>query len=138
MNVEADKAAIEKMSAHWLEAMNQGGEAGADGYAGFVTEDAVFLPPNAERIDGRAGVRDAMLEFTTSDDFSISWRPTRIEILDDGGLALAIGEYQYSLRDPEGNLVSDKGKYFEKLTKQADGSWLCSVGMWNSDLPSTG
>lgn len=135
MNVEAERAAIEKMSANWLEAMRKGGEAGADGYAEFVTEDAVFLPPNSERIDGRAAVRDAMFEFTNADDFDISWSPTRVEILDDGGLALAIGEYQYSLRDSDGNLVSDKGKYFDKFTKQADGSWLCSVGMWNSDLP---
>lgn len=137
MNAESEKAAIEKLSADWLEAMRQGGEAGADGYAQFVTEDAVFLPPNAERIDGRARVRDAMLEFTSSDDFAISWRPTQIEILDDGGLALAIGEYQYSLKNPEGKLVSDKGKYFDQFRKQADGSWLCYVGMWNSDLPST-
>ena len=133
MDVEAERAAVEKMSADWLEAMRQGGQAGADRYAEFVTEDAIFLPPNAERVDGRVGVRDLMSELTTADDFSISWKPTRIDILSGGEFALAIGEYEYSLKDAWGNLVSDRGKFFDKFTKQTDGSWLCSIGMWNSD-----
>ena len=135
MNVDAEKAAIEKMSADWLEATRQGGEAGADGYVKFVTEDAVFLPPNAERIDGRAGVRDLMLEFTTAEDFSITWSTTQIDVAADGKHAHGIGKFEYSLKDAEGNTVSDKGKWFDAFEKQADGTWLCSVGMWNSDLP---
>ena len=58
VDVEAEKVAIEKMVADWLEVTSQGGEAGADGYVTFVTEDTVFLPPNVVRVDGRAGVRD--------------------------------------------------------------------------------
>lgn len=61
VDVAAEKAAIEKMIADWVVATNKPGEEGADGYASFVTEDAVWLPSNAERVDGRAGVREWIL-----------------------------------------------------------------------------
>ncbi len=138
VDIDAEKAAIEKMLADMLEVTKQGGEAGADGYATFVTEDAVFLPPNAVRIDGRAGVREMMLEFTLAEDFSIAWNATSIDVAANGKLAYVIGEFEYSLKDAAGNPVSDNGKWFDVFEKQADGSWLVSVGMFNSDLPAVG
>jgi ketosteroid isomerase-like protein len=138
VDVDAEKAAIEKTVADWLEVTSQGGEAGADGYASFVTEDAVYLPPNAVRVDGRAGVREMILGFTLAEDFSITWNAIDIEVAADGKLAYAIGKYEYSLKDAAGNPVSDRGKWFDVFEKQADGSWLCSVVMFNSDLPVAG
>jgi uncharacterized protein (TIGR02246 family) len=138
VDVDAEKAAIEKILADWLEATSQGGEAGADGYATFVTEDAVFLPPHALRVDGREGVREMMLGFTSAEDFSVTWNATSIDVAANGKLAYAIGEFEYSLKDAAGNLVSDRGKWIDVFEKQADGSWLCSVGMFNSDLPAVG
>ena len=138
VDFDAEEAAIEKMIADWLEVTSQGGEAAADGYVTFVTEDAVFLPPNAVRIDGRAGVREMMLDFTMAEDFSITWNATSIDVAADGKLAYAIGKFEYSLKDAEGNPVSERGKWFDVFEKQADGSWQCSVGMFNSDLPAGG
>ncbi len=135
VDIEAETAAIEQMLADWVEATNQGGEIGADEYASFVTEDAVFLPPNAARIDGRAGVREMILQFTQAEDFSIDWKATSIEVAADGKLGYAIGMFEYSLKDAAGNPVSDRGKFVDVFKKQADGSWKCSVGMWSSDLP---
>ena len=138
VDIAAEKAAIEKMLADWVDAANQGGEAGAEGYASFVTEDATVLPPNAERIDGRESVREWVLQFTQAEDFSIDWKATDIEVAADGKLAYAIGTYEYSLKDDGGNPVSDKGKFVDLFKKQADGSWKRSVGIFNSDLPTPG
>ncbi len=138
VDVKAEKAAIEIMLADWVEVTNQGGEAGADGYASFVTEDAVFLPPNEVRIEGRAGVREMILQFTLAEDFSIDWKATSIEVAADGKLAYTNGVFEYSLKDAAGNPVSDKGKFVDVFKKQADGSWKCSLGMWSSDLPEGG
>ena len=138
VDIAAENATIEKMLADWVVATNQGGEAGADGYASFVTEDAVFLPPNAERVDGRAGVRKWVLQFTQAEDFSIDWKATSIEVAADAKLAYAIGTFEYSLKDAGGNPVSDKGKFVDVFKKQADGSWKRSVGIFNSDLPLPG
>ncbi len=138
VDIAAEKAAIEKMLADWVEATNKPGEEGAEGYASFMTEDGVWLPPNAERVDGRAGVREWVLQFTQAEDFSFDWKATSIEVSTDGKLAYGIGTYEVSLKDAEGNPVSDKGKLVDLFEKQADGSWKCSVSTWNSDLPAGG
>ena len=138
MSTDTEKAAIEAMIADWLVATNQNGEAGADGYVAFVTEDAVMLPPNEERITGRAGIREMVLAFTAAEDFSMSWKANRIDVSADGGMAHAIGEFEYSMKDSDGNLISDKGKFLDTFEKQSDGSWLCTVGSWSSDLPAHG
>jgi ketosteroid isomerase-like protein len=56
----------------------------------------------------------------------------------DGKRANVIGTFEYSLNDDQGNPVSEKGKFFDLFEKQLDGTWLCSVAMWNSDLGGVG
>lgn len=136
VDIAAEKAAIEKMVSDWLEATNQVGEAGADGYASFMTEDGVSLPPNTERIDGRPETRNMLLQFTQAEDFSINWKATSIEVAADGKTAYAIGTYEFSLKDAAGKPVSDNGKFLDVFEKQADGSWKCAAGAWNSNLPA--
>jgi ketosteroid isomerase-like protein len=138
VDVKAEKAAIEDMIADWAEATDQGGEAGADGYVSFLTEDAVSLPPNAVLVEGRAGIREMTLGLTMAEDFSITWSATSINVAADGKQAYGIGKYEYSLKDDAGNPVTDIGKWVDVFEKQADGSWLCSVVIYNSDLPTGG
>ncbi|NNF26161.1 MAG: SgcJ/EcaC family oxidoreductase [Gemmatimonadetes bacterium] len=127
--------AIRKMVDDWLQASRRGGEAGAAGYASFATEDAVFLPPNSERLEGPAAIKEAMVDLTSMDGFDITWNVSRIDVAADGAHAHILGEYELSARDPDGNPIADRGKYFDALEKQDDGSWLCSVACWNSSLP---
>jgi len=129
-----EKVAIEKMFGEWVDASNKGGEAGAEGYASYVTDDVVMLPPNVSRVDGREDVYELIKGFTYAEDFSVSFKPTNIDILADGKTAHAIGVYELSLKNEDGNLVSDRGKFFDVIEQQSDGSWKCSVGMWNSDI----
>jgi uncharacterized protein (TIGR02246 family) len=136
VDIEAEKAAIEKMIGDWVEATNKPGEEGAEGYASFMTEDGVSLAPNTERIDGRADLREWFLQFTQAEDFSISWKATSIEVTADGKTAYAIGTDEVSQKDDQGNSVSVKGKWVDILKKQADGSWKVAVAIWNSDPPA--
>ncbi len=138
VDIAAEKAAIEKMLADWVEAYNKPGEEGADGYASFMTEDGVSLPPNAERIDGRAGVREWVLQFTQAEDFSIAWKASSIEVSADGKLAYGIGTFESSLKDAAGNPVSNRGKWVDVYKKQADGSWKVIIAIWNLDQPAGG
>ena len=73
-------------------------------------------------------------QFTHADEFKVTFEPTNIDILSDGSTAHAIGTYDLSLKDDSGNVISDRGKFFDVLEKQEDGSWKCSVAMWNSDI----
>jgi ketosteroid isomerase-like protein len=78
------------------------------------------------------------LEFTSAEDWTVSWKATHIDVASDGKRANAIGQFEFSFKDADGNLVSDRGKFFDAFEKQADGSWLISVSSWNSDLPAAG
>ena len=138
VDLNAERIAIENMIAAWAKASNQGGVAGADGYASFITEDAVFLPPNAVLVEGRAGLREFVLGLTMAEDFSVTWSATSINVAADGKQAYGIGKFEYSLKDDAGNAVTEIGKWVDIFEKQADGSWLCSVVMTNSDLPIGG
>ena len=129
-----EKNAIEQMFGEWVEVSNKGGDEAASGYASYVTENAVILPPNESRVDGRDSVRELIKQFTHADEFKVMFAPTNIDILSDGTTAHAIGVYELSMRDDAGGVISDKGKFFDVLEKQEDGSWKCSVGMWNSDI----
>ena len=136
VDVAAEKTAIEQALRDWVTATNKPGEEGADGYASFMTEDAVWLPPNAALVEGRDAVRAWILPLTQAEDFSITWEATRVEVSAAGDLAYGMGTYETSFKDAEGNTVSDKGKFVDIWKKQPDGSWKCSLGMHNSDQPA--
>jgi len=88
VDIAAEKAAIEKAIADQLAANNQPGEAGADGYVSIASEDLILLQPNGERLDGRRAVRDWVLrQFTSSPEFSVTYRADRIEVATSGDLA---------------------------------------------------
>jgi ketosteroid isomerase-like protein len=132
----SEEAAIREMLAAWCAATDQPGEAGADGYAAFVTEDVINLPPNGERLDGRDALRAWTLGLTGADDWSVQWEPRDIVVAASGDLAYAIGVYELRMRDPEGSLIDDKGTFLDTLVKQADGSWKASAISYSSDLPA--
>lgn len=134
----SEEAVVKQLLRDWCEATNQPGEAGADGYVAFVSDDCTVLPPNAELAEGRDGVREFVLEFTQAEGWSVRWEPTRVEVSPAGNLAYAIGRYQFSLTDPDGNAVEDRGKFLDTLRKAADGSWKVTAISFNSDLPAPG
>jgi uncharacterized protein (TIGR02246 family) len=138
VDIDAERAAIEQLLDDQLAATNQAGEAGADGYVSLATDDIVVLPPNATRVDGRQAVRDWALQFTSAEGWSVSWKPTRVEVAASGDLAYAIGTYESSMTDADGNPVTDQGKFLDTFAKQADGSWRMTVIIYSSDLPVAG
>ncbi len=138
VDLDAEKAAIEEMLAHWLEATNTPGAEGAEAFVSFVMEDAVWLPPNSVRVDGRAGVHGLILPFTEAKDFSEDWKVVNIEVASDGRMAYVIGTYTFSLKNADGNTVSETGNFLDILKKQEDGSWKCAVATWSSDQPAGG
>jgi ketosteroid isomerase-like protein len=135
VDLAAERSAIEGLIRDQLAANNQPGAAGADGYVSVASEDVILLPPNAERVEGRQAVRDFVLQFTSSADFSITYSAEQVEVASSGDLAYAIGSYEFSLTDAEGNAVTDRGKFMDALRKAADGTWKVTVITFSSDLP---
>ena len=46
-----------------------------------------------------------------------------MEVARAGDIAYVTGAHQLSIKDPQGNVVEDRGKSMEVWTKQADAKW---------------
>jgi len=98
--------------------------------AALYTDDAILLPPNAPKVEGRDAIRSFFAVFPQMESFKLS-----VEGVDGSGdLAYTWGTYYMSFLGDDGGLVSDIGKFLDVKKKQADGSWLLYRDMYNSDL----
>jgi len=125
---DEDVAAIRSASDAWAEAFKANDDAAM---VAFGTEDAVTMPPNMPAFQGRAASEEFLAGFTVT-DFSV----TRLEIDGRGDLAFERSAFVVSFI-PEGltEPTTNPGKYLNVWRKQADGSWLMAINIWNSDLP---
>jgi uncharacterized protein (TIGR02246 family) len=102
-----------------------------DGFASLVTEDAVFLPPNAPPVKGRAAIREWITGFVGVATFTA---PV-LEVMGDGALAYTYGTYTIATRPDAPSPASDAGHWLAVLERQSDGTWLIKRNIWNSDQP---
>ncbi len=99
---------------------------------GQYTEDAVLYAPNMPVAHGRAAVQQSMSTFPPVTEFRLN--NTKVDGRDD--LAYVTGTYSMTIPVPEGAApIHATGNYVEIRRKQADGRWLISVDIYNSDQP---
>jgi len=100
--------------------------------AALFAENALFMPPNQPAVEGRAEIQAWFAAFPPISDF----KHQIVEIDGLGDIAYVRGTYALTIaaqgRTPA---VSDHGKYFEVRRKQADGRWLTTLDIFNSDVP---
>ena len=99
--------------------------------AATYTEDAVMMAPNSEAIVGRAAIQTFFESFPPIS--SMELLATEVEGV--GDLAYVRGSYTMTVAPEGADPISDTGKYIEIRRKQADGTWLLSRDLYNSDLP---
>ena len=126
---DADRTAIRATVDSFTNAIKKGDYAGA---ASYYTENAVFMPPNAPAVQGRAGIQKAFESFGRVSAFS-----QRIVELDGvGDLAYARLNADLTFTPPKATTsMTDKSKVLIVMRKQPDGKWRTAAGMVNSDLP---
>lgn len=99
----------------------------------FYAEDAVLLPANGPRVDGRAAIRDGFTEmFATGAPTAFTLDPTSIVVSEDGTMAYEVGTFSWTGTGPDGTEMTDTGKYLV-VWEPVDGEWKISVDTWNSD-----
>jgi ketosteroid isomerase-like protein len=132
----ADKAAVEaavlKTDADWEKAAQLKQSAA---WMAFYSDDAVVMPPNDKIATDKAGIKNVLDNLFVLPALQIGWKTDKVEASSSGDLAYTRGTYSVAFADPNGNQISDHGKYLAIWKKQADGSWKCIVDTWNSDLP---
>jgi ketosteroid isomerase-like protein len=126
---DADLAAIRAAATSFAEnGLARRDSANAAQYA----ENAVFMPPNQPAVEGRAAIRAWLAAFPPMSAFSL----TSIEIDGQGDLAYERGTYAFTIAAAgKAPAMEDHGKYLAVRRRQADGSWLMTLDMFNSDVP---
>jgi uncharacterized protein (TIGR02246 family) len=128
----ADESAIRDLDSQWSKAAAAND---LDAAVSYYTDDASMLPPNAPIAVGKAAIRASWASFLVP-GASVSWQPDKVEVARSGDLAYSMGVYQSAMKDPQGRIVSDHGKYVEVWKKQPDDKWKTVSDIFNSDLPA--
>jgi uncharacterized protein (TIGR02246 family) len=132
--VTAVRSSIEETNAQFAAAVGRGDTAGV---AALYTEDAVILPANAERVNGRSGAKalfDGLIQTMGVPVLKLS----TTDVTELGDTAYEVGVYTMKFQPPGAAPVDDRGKYVVIWKRQGDGAWKLAVDIWNSDLPAPG
>jgi uncharacterized protein (TIGR02246 family) len=131
-NRAAHESTIRNLDAQWSKTA---GAHDLDGIVSYYSDDAVLLPPNAPAITGKQSIRAAWIDLAAP-NVSLSWQSSKVEVARSGDLAYTTGTYTDAVKDPQGKLITDKGKIMEVWKKQPDGGWKVVADTYNSDLPA--
>jgi len=127
----ADEKAVRDADEAWSKAA---ASKNVDKTVAFYADDAIVMPPNAERATTKEAIRKIWKDLLT--DATISWKAAKIEVAKSADLAFISGTYEVTMNDVvTGKPVNDHGKYLEVWEKTADGRWKCGADIWNSDIP---
>jgi uncharacterized protein (TIGR02246 family) len=94
-------------------------------------EDAILMPPNAPRVQGRAAIR----AFGESLPKMIAITFYDVEIEGQGDFAVGRSAIRQTIQLDGAGEVNDTAKQLAVMQKQADGTWLVTTVMYSSDLP---
>lgn len=126
---DADLAAIQGVPDRYAQLSLAQDFAGA---ARLFTEDAVRMPPNQEVHQGR----DAILAFLEQFPPVTEFEAAAVEVTGSGDLAVGRGTFSFTAPvEGASEPMQERGKWMAIWQKQADGSWLMSHDIWNSDMP---
>ena len=123
---EEDRAAIEASDKAWEEHSLANDWAAL---AALYTEDAMYMPPGESPIEGR----DNIQAYFESQPPTIACEIRTVEIDGHGDFAFTRGTYTTTFSVEGMDPVTDSGKYLAVCRKQADGTWLISRDIYNSD-----
>lgn len=102
-------------------------------FLAMLTDDVVFMAPNAPRLVGKDAVREWAAPYLEA--YQIHWEKTTLEFIVLGDWA--IEQYAYEEHDtPRGAwpVLRDTGKGINIYRRGADGAWRVARDAWNSDL----
>ena len=131
IDTEADRAAIEEIL-RVASASNQNRD--VEAFLSNLTEDAIFMNPDAPAIEGKAAIRAWITQRFSEVDPQVTVSP--VEIVIDHDLAFNrthVTGFQVDLAT--GDTVVVDWKEIATLRRQPDGSWLVSRVIGNSNAP---
>jgi ketosteroid isomerase-like protein len=95
----------------------------------------VLLPPGAPALTDKASIHAFWQEFLKSIQ-TIYWQHDRLEVASSGDVAWESGHWTTTAKGLRGSVITAHGKFAEVWKKQSDGSWKCSLDVFNDDKPT--
>lgn len=132
IDLTAERAALQEAMEAYHEAAST---KDAQTVVSMYDNDAMMIPPNAERVEGIEGVRNYRFGFIENAGVELDFETMRIEIAPGGDMAWTLAVANASFEGPDGEPGSDRIRDFHVWKKQADGSWKVEVDIWNSGPP---
>jgi len=104
-----------------------------DQVAALFAPDGAFMAPNHDPAHGPKAIERMLRQFGEAGYEDLRFETTRVE--SSGDLAMEIGRYSVAVRQPDGTIVADRGKYVKAWRRL--GAWLLVADCWSSNLPAS-
>lgn len=101
-----------------------------DQVAALFAQDGVFMAPHHEPAYGPKAVERQLRQFGDAGYENLRIETVRVEV--SGDLAMEIGRYSVAVRQPDGTIHTDRGKYLKAWRRL--GAWLIVADCWSSNL----
>ncbi|HLW23880.1 MAG TPA: DUF4440 domain-containing protein [Steroidobacteraceae bacterium] len=125
-----DEQKIRDLDAAWSQAADGKDAAKC---ASVYAETGSFLPQNAPIATGRAQIEAAWAKTMKIPGYSLTFKPTKIEVSRSRDMAYDVGTFLFKMLDDHGNPVSSVGKYVVVWKKQPGGAWKVQLDIFNAD-----
>jgi uncharacterized protein (TIGR02246 family) len=105
-----------------------------DQVAALFAEDGVFMAPHHDPAYGPKAIERLLHRIGEAGYEDLRLETSRVEAY--GDLAMEIGRYTVAMRQTDGTIVADRGKYLKAWRRL--GAWLIVADCWSSNLPLAG
>jgi uncharacterized protein (TIGR02246 family) len=102
-----------------------------DQVAALFAQDGVFMAPQYDPAYGPNAVERLLRQIGEAGYEDLRLETVRVE--SSGDLAMEIGRYTVAIRQPDGTILADRGKYVKAWRRL--GVWLIVADCWSSNLP---
>jgi uncharacterized protein (TIGR02246 family) len=102
-----------------------------DQVAALFAQDGVFMAPHYDPAYGPKAVERQLRQIGEAGYEDLRLETVRVEA--SGDLAMEIGRYTVAVRQPDGTILADRGKYVTVWRRL--GVWLIVADCWSSNLP---
>jgi uncharacterized protein (TIGR02246 family) len=103
-----------------------------DQVAALFAQDGAFMAPHHDPAYGPKAVERLLRQIGDAGYEDLRLETTRVET--SGDLAMEIGRYTVAIRQPDGTILADRGKYVKAWRRL--GAWLIVADCWSSNLPA--
>ncbi len=103
-----------------------------DQVAALFAQDGALMAPHHDAAYGPKAVESLLRKIGELGYEDLRLETVRVEA--SGDLAMEIGRYSVAIRQPDGTILADRGKYVKAWRRL--GVWLIVADCWSSNLPA--